>query len=139
MYTTKKERFFLSKKANNYQGMLNSDTLDECQIQKMLKAEISDKARIFYRCIMGLLPAQLSIFLSKSLIGFVSTAAGFLAPPFIIIFPALMYIKIYKTGQCSREISKCSYICAWIFQIVLGVGSYFSVIANVIVGSEGGF
>jgi hypothetical protein len=115
----------------------------------MLSAEMSDIKRHLYRGASGLLPGVLAIYLSQNINSFISTVATFLAPPFIIIFPgihfstqiliqnlALMYIKMHRYQMTKTNTG--SYVFAWVFLIVLGVGSYVSEFINVWKGDLGG-
>ena len=65
----------------------STGSIDE-QVNEIMKKELTNGTRILYSFIMGLIPAVLACLLTKQVIDFVETCAGFLAPPFIIIFPA---------------------------------------------------
>ena len=95
------------------------------QKDNIKNAELTDCTRTIYRFVMGLIPAVLACLLEKTIIDFVETAAGFLAPPFIIIFPACLCLKMYKNGD--QGISKSTSYFAWFMIIVVGVGSYICV------------
>jgi len=108
-----------------YNNIENSSGSLDTQKEIIKKAELSDCTRTVYRFIMGVIPAVLACLLEKTIIDFVETAAGFLAPPFIIIFPACLCLKMYKNGE--KGISKSTTYFAWFMIIVVGVGSYICV------------
>lgn len=72
--------------------------------------------------------------MNEQIIKFIETAAGFLAPPFIIIFPALLLIQMYKNKE--KDISKGQMIFAWVMLIVVGGGSYICVVVNLFLGKK---
>jgi hypothetical protein len=95
--------------------------------------------RTTYRMLMGLFPAILAVFLSKSVITTIETASGLLAPPFVIIFPgkfliiidiALMTLKLRSEGKI--EMNGFLNGALWVFVIVLGVGSYVMVTLKIL-------
>lgn len=82
------------------------DFLGDCD-DVISPPEPSNAKRIFFRFLMGLLPAIAAVFLEQSIISVISTASGFLAPPFVIIFPALLTMKLRNEGKI--DISNCVY------------------------------
>ena len=110
------------------------DDASDCD-EILVPPEPSAAMRTFYRMLMGLIPAIGAVFLEQSIISVISTAAGFLAPPFVIIFPALMSLKLRDEGKL--PMSNCLSKTLWVFLIFFGVGSYIAVILNVVYGSGG--
>ena len=69
--------------------------------------------RSFYRFLMGIIPAICANFLTQDVIGVISKAAGFLAPPFVIIFPALLTIRLRDEGKI--QLNNGLYYALWTF------------------------
>lgn len=98
--------------------------------------ESSNQKRIAFRFILGLLPAIGATFLNQQIINYITTAAGFLAPPFVIIFPALLSINFQKNGKV--HMSKLKLAFTWFVLIFFGFGSYVAVVINLAIGGKGG-
>lgn len=117
-------------------GHFLSGTSSSFDADVMFHKELTPARRILYRGIMGAVPALCSTFLTQKVIGYLSTASGFLAPPFVIIFPCLLTIALYRRGAIF--LNKFWYILLWVYLIVFGFGSYIVVILNIFYGSAGG-
>lgn len=72
-------------------GHFLSGTSSSFDADVMFHKELTPARRILYRGIMGAVPALCSTFLTQKVIGYLSTASGFLAPPFVIIFPCIFF------------------------------------------------
>lgn len=83
---------------------------------------------IFINWLMAGLPSLTAILLANNFLSYIETAAGFLAPVFLILFPCLLTIKMHKENIA--PISNTAYTITWIYLIV-GMGwSYFALIVN---------
>jgi len=102
----------------------------ECDEDTLCPPEPTTCVRLTFRMLMGLIPAILAVFLSQSVIGTIETASGFLAPPFVIIFPALMSLKLRSQGKISMNPFMAGLL--WTFVIIFGVGSYVFVILKLV-------
>lgn len=89
----------------------DGDNLDDNEIQEC--PEPTPFMRTFWRALMGIIPAVAANFLAQDVISVISKCSGLLAPPFVIIFPAMMTIKLRDEGKV--EMSKCAYVSLWVF------------------------
>lgn len=84
---------------------------------------------IFVNWLMAGVPSLTAILLANHFIAYIETAAGFLAPVFLILFPCLLTIKMHKENI--YPVSNTVYTLTWLYLIV-GLGwSYFALIVNV--------
>lgn len=80
-------------------GDLLSNISESAEYNDIIHVELTPTRRILYRAIMGAVPALFATFLAQKIIEVISICSGFLAPPFVIIFPCLLTINLYKKGQ----------------------------------------
>lgn len=85
---------------------LNDNEIQECP-------EPTPFMRTFWRALMGIIPAVAANFLAQDVISVISKCSGLLAPPFVIIFPAMMTIKLRDEGKV--KMNKCAYVSLWTF------------------------
>ena len=83
----------------------------------------------------NLLPAITAILVKDNLIKYVATCTGFLAPVFMIIYPCLISIKLYRSKRITMGKAKYSFI--WTYLILETVITYISLIMNIFNDSLG--
>ena len=89
---TLSERKFLEAKfeieKDNHSASSHGSSQDGSKIVRTNSyPEPSSCLRIFFRFLMTIIPALMAYFCSSNMIAYISLASGFLAPPFVIIFP----------------------------------------------------
>jgi hypothetical protein len=77
--------------------IINSDKYQNLKpitegVHKVEEYELSNTCLFINHSIAGLLPPVMAFFLSDEMMAYISTATGFLAPSFTLIFPLLITI-----------------------------------------------
>lgn len=83
---------------------------------------------ILVNWLMAGIPSLTAILLANHFLAYIETAAGFLAPVFLILFPCLLTIKLHKDGIA--PLSKFSYAFIWAYLVIAMVWSYFALSVN---------
>jgi len=83
---------------------------------------------ILVNWLMAGLPSLTAILLSNHFLAYIESAAGFLAPVFLILFPSLLTIKLHKEGKVT--LSSLKYSLIWVYLIVGMFWSYFALSVN---------
>ena len=109
---------------------VNSPTRQTAPVLLDTSMEPSTCTRIFQRMLMALIPAVQATFLTSDVIRYISMASGFLAPPFVIIFPAFQTITLHKRDKLQPPLTQTAYYGQWVYVFLFGVGSYVAVVIN---------
>lgn len=84
---------------------------------------------IFVNWLMAGIPSLTAILMANYFLAYIETAAGFLAPVFLILFPCLLTIRMHK--QNIAPLSNVGYMATWAY-LIIGMGwSYFALFVNV--------
>lgn len=83
---------------------------------------------ILINWLMAGIPSLTAILLANHFLAYIESAAGFLAPVFLILFPCLLTIKLHKEGKA--PLSDIQYKLIWVYLIVGMAWSYMALSVN---------
>ena len=83
---------------------------------------------ILVNWLMAGVPSLTAILLANHFLAYIESAAGFLAPVFLILYPCLITIKLHKDGKA--PLSGLSYMLTWVYMGVGLLWSYFALFVN---------
>jgi hypothetical protein len=83
---------------------------------------------ILVNWLMAGIPSLTAILLANHFLAYIESAAGFLAPVFLILFPCLLTIKLHKNGRA--PLNGLQYMFVWAYLIIGMAWSYFALSVN---------
>lgn len=116
---------------NNHEEVGKAVATKEVQQQENVRDNVSFfKVVLPLQFVNCLVPAAAAILAKDSLIKYVATGTGFLAPIFMIVYPCLITIRLHQSNVLRLSMSK--YRLIWAYLILLTSFTYIALVINLI-------
>lgn len=114
----------------------HDEQVDQAPVAKQVQQENIRDSVSFFKVVLPLqfvnclVPAAAAILAKDSLIKYVATGTGFLAPIFMIVYPCLITIRLHQKSVVRLSLSK--YRLIWAYLILATSFTYIALVINLI-------